>query len=736
MPETIRGTIHRTYHSSPGFSAGVLQADDSRSVRFRGKFCANEGDLVALVGRWRDDPKYGPQFAAESLSYDLPETAEGLVQYLARHPAFVGVGEATARKIVSQAGDALQLDHLIRQDVDELHRQLRIPRKTLISLREAWIAHSAENRVRSYLAGFGLTHHQMETLLVKFGNNVVGVLRSDPYQLIRYVKGYGFKKVDKIARAMGTPKDHPGRIEAGLMYLLDEDISSGHTWTAGAELIDRANELLLLDTLDSQDRIRQAGDRLLKNGHLVADGAAITTPACYDAERHIQKVFHGHGWVEQPLLNVQEHLEGLKAKQAEAYRTALRHRIATISGGAGTGKSFVVARLARTFQEAGYRVALCSPTGKAAKRIEESLHKEGLHLEARTIHRLLEYDGREFHRESLSVPRERHEGTGALSTEPGYDIVLLDECSMVDVPLMAELLRRIDFAKTRLILVGDHNQLPPVGPGNVLRDIIQHQLVPTVILDEVVRQAGVLKANSAAVLAGHIPPTATDDPAWTVIDGFSVAQPIQVHLRDLVLKRIPERLGLNPIDDVQIITPTHIGSLGTKAINLMMQRLLHGDVHGKFAVGDKVIQTANDYDLGVMNGTVGRVADILSKPNGYSIEFDGSGQRNVVEDQVHNVQLAYALTAHKAQGSEFPCVVVLCHRSHYFADRNWLYTAVTRASKYCFLLGDRWGLRHAVTKNHTIQRRTLLSLWASRNTKPESPMFTQTCPRGAPGGVS
>ncbi|MCA9175830.1 MAG: AAA family ATPase [Planctomycetales bacterium] len=717
MPNRISGTVDRTYFTSPKFSAGVLLSDTGDRVRFRGPFCANEGDLVTLVGRWKVDPKYGPQFAADSLSYELPKSPEGLVQYLAKHPAFVGIGEATARKIVAHAASAAHLDRLIRQDIDELHRELRIRKSTLESLREAWIAHSADNEIRSYLASFGLTHHQMETLLQTFGNSVVGVLRADPYQLIRYVKGYGVKKVDKIARAMGTPKDHCGRIEAGLLFIVGDELCSGHTWTAGADLLDKANDLLLLDTLDSRDVIRQAAERLLQERLLVADGNAVTTPWCLETERFIQSVFDLQGWADRPLAGIRLQLTGLKDKQAEAYRAALRYGIVVISGGAGTGKTYVLARLAMSFQDSRLRVALCSPTGKAAKRIEESLRAQGLDLEAKTIHRLLEYDGHEFHRESLSQPCNDDD-----DADPGYDVVIVDEVSMVDVPLMAELLRRIDFTRTRLILVGDHNQLPPVGPGNVLRDVIQHNLVPTVILDEVVRQAGVLKTNSMAVLSGAIAPTAVDDPAWSVVDVFQDPQQIQVYLRELVLRKIPDRLHLDPINDVQIITPTHIGPLGTKAVNQMMQRLLHGEVARKFAVADKVIQTVNDYGLGVMNGTIGRVVEIDPGPGGgYWIDFDGCGVRHIKDEQVLNVQLAYALTAHKAQGSEFPCVVVLCHKSHYFADRNWLYTAVTRAARYCILMGDRWGLRNAVKKNNTIRRRTFLNLWAS-SAEPASPL--------------
>ena len=696
MAEKLNGTVYRTYFTSPRFSAGVLQTDIGDMVRFCGPFCANEGEVVVLEGRWKEDPKYGRQFQVQQVRYELPQTAEGLVQYLARHPAFVGIGEATARKIVAYAASPEQLDRLIRLDLDTLHRQLRVPRGTLESLREAWIANSADNEVRSFLAGFGLTPHQIQTLIDTFGNGVVGVLRSDPYQISQCIKGYGFKKVDKIARAMGTPKDHEGRLEAGLLHVVHDETGSGHTWISAADLVAKANDLLLLDTLDSRKLIAAAGRRLLDRGALIATGKAITTTRFLGAESLIADTFQRHAWEHRPAPVVTTIVLGLKAKQAEAYRLAMRHAITVISGGAGTGKTYLVACLTRAFQAAGLQIALCSPTGKAAKRIEESLQLQGLALEAKTIHRLLEYDGREFHLERLT-----------------HDVVIVDELSMVDVPLMAELLQRIDFATTRLILVGDHNQLPPVGPGNVLRDIIQHQLVPTVVLDEVVRQAGVLKSNSSAILTGRIMPTAADDPAWTVVDTFSEPQQIQVYVRDLVLDRIPKRLGLDPIEDVQILTPTHLGPLGTKAINQMMQRLLHGGVERKFAVGDKVIQMANDYDLGVMNGTIGCVLEFEPGAGGtYLIAFDGVGPRSVTGDQIHNVQLAYALTAHKAQGSEFPCAVVLCHRSHYFADRNWLYTAVTRAAKHCLLVGDRWGLRNAVKKNSTIQRRTLLSLWA------------------------
>ena len=714
MSNRISGTVDRVFFTSAKFSAGALVRDDGDRVRFRGPFCVSEGELVTLTGHWKSDPKYGPQFDAKSVSYDLPETPEGLVQYLAKHPAFTGIGETTARKIVSYVASAEHLDRVIRQDIEELHRALRIPKRTLNSLREAWIANSDENEVRTYLASFGLSHHQMETLLEEFGSSVVGVLRANPYLIIRYIKGYGFKRVDKIARSMGIPKEHPGRLEAALCYLVREEASDGHTWIAHDDLIRKAIDLLLLDSLDSGSIVEAAFQRAVAQEELVVDGDAVALARYVEAERLIYQCFELYGQVVDPIGIEPAYGTGLKQAQFAAYEAAMRHAIVVISGGAGTGKTHTLARLAKTFKEANLRIALCSPTGKAAKRIEESLRALGLDLEAKTIHRLLAYNGREFRRQSLSPPDD--EGTPGIPSGDGFDVIIIDEFSMVDVPLMAELLRRIDLDKTRLIFVGDHNQLPPVGAGNVLRDCIKHKLVPTFILDEVVRQAGVLKVNSMAILSQRVVPTAVGDPAWSVIDSLKEPMQIQVYLRDLVLNRIPDRLGLDPVNDVQIITPTHLGKLGTKAINEMMQYLLHGEADRKFAVGDKVIQTSNDYDLGIMNGTIGIVSGIeIADGTKYIVDFDGDGRRRIQDDQILNLQLAYALTAHKAQGSEFPCVVVLCHKSHFFADRNWLYTAVTRASKYCIVVGDRWGLANAVKKNNVSERRTFLDRWATKN---------------------
>lgn len=710
MPETINGTVERTYFSGATFTAGVLRSEGGDTVRFKGKLFAAEGDHLSATGRWMNDPKYGHQFEIQSVTYELPQTREGLVNYLTKNPAFQGIGQKTAEKIVDALDDGESLDDVLEHSPETLI-DAGVPSHVVRELAESWAGRSEENTVRSYLAGFGLTQHQMDTLLEKFGLSIVSMLKHDPYLLIKHLSGYGFKRVDQIALKMGIAKTHPGRIDAALSYCIYEQINKGHTWVSSQELTDHANDVLVIDSLDSRNLIQEAGKRLIESGDIIADGTAVTTPAMYECEKYIQQVFKDHAWDSDWNPSKDEYADatvGLGADQLEAFRTAWSSRISVISGGAGTGKTFVVSRLTQAFRERGSVVALCAPTGKAAKRIEQLLKEHGVVASASTIHRLLGYNGREFSNEPIPA-----------------DVLIVDEVSMVDVRLMATLLRHLKLNKTRLILVGDHNQLPPVGPGNVLRDIIQHNLVPATVMTKVHRQAGVLKSSSVAVLDGEVRRTAEDQQSrWIVIDRFHDADAIKNYLRDLVIHELPKHCGFDPVKHIQIVTPEHRGTLGTKSINQMMQYILHADqqeISGRFVVGDKVIQTRNDYELGVMNGTIGIVEGIES--DGLYVDFEGIGGIDTLKvnwQQAKEIELAYALTAHKAQGSEFPCAIVLCHKSHFFADRNWLYTAVTRASKTCVLLGDDYGIRRAARHVHNAKRRTLLSLWSERAQREEA----------------
>lgn len=699
MPETISGTVERIYFSSPDFSAGVLDIGPGGRIKFSGKFLAVAGETISLTGVWKDYPKYGRQFSVGSLSYDLPQTKDGLIRYLAKNAAFKGIDEVMATRLVEYADTAERLDNLIRTGMDELHAALRIPLPALQTLREQWIAHAGENKIRAYLSSFELTPHQISTLLERFGENIVGVLKSNPYVLMRHVSGYGVKRVDEIARKTGVPKNHPGRLRAGVIHVATEEIDSGRTWIDARDLVRHANDLLVLDDLDSLEQIKTAGKELIECGDLVAEGAAITLPAIRDDERLIFDTFIA--CMQSPGHNIAadtEQTNGLLLGQRKALELALCSRICVISGAARTGKSVTVSRIAGAFQNHGLKVAVCAPTGKAAKRAEELFRQYGLDLEAKTIHRLLGYNGNTYASETIDA-----------------DVLIGDEVSMVSVDLMAELLRHTDFNRTTLILVGDHNQLPSVGPGSILRDVILHRLAPVEELTEVVRQAGILKTNCNAVLAGRIEPTDPSKHEWLVIDRFKQPEEIQACLRDLIREYIPQFLHYDPLRDVQIISPTHKGLLGTREINRMMQGLHHGSVQGVFTVGDRIVQKANDYGLNIFIGSLGTVTAIDKE--GIHVEFDLEGERLIPQDKTGALQLAYCLTIHSTQGSEAPCVILLLHKSHWHACRQLTYTGVTRARKTLILLGDRWGIRHSVQDQRSAERRTLLSLWANEREK-------------------
>ena len=254
---TLRGVVHRVFHSSPQFSAGLMKTAQGSFVKFRGAFCANVDDEIALLGRFVNDPKFGRQFNVERISYDLPESPEGLIHYLATHKAFTGIGEATARKLVDLAPTAQGLEALLAGDIAALSQQTKIPVGVLENLSSQWQANNRENRLRTFLASFELTEHQMDVLIKASGEAVVGILRSNPYQLTEMIDGFGFKRVDQIARAMGTPKEHPGRIAAAILYALQEQLQNGHTWVSGTELVDAAASLLVLDTLDARELIQR-----------------------------------------------------------------------------------------------------------------------------------------------------------------------------------------------------------------------------------------------------------------------------------------------------------------------------------------------------------------------------------------------------------------------------------------------------------------------------------------------
>jgi exodeoxyribonuclease V alpha subunit len=682
-------------------------------VKFAGKVFLRENDAVRLEGHWVDHPKYGRQFEAEFMGHDLEMDPDGLANFLANHPDVKGVGPVKARLIADAFGRGF--DAAIRASPEAVAAAAKVPVEIALDLQRIWVANSDFNTAMAYLSAFGLTHHQVTTLVGKFGSQVVPILERDPYVLVREISGFGFKRVDKIARKMGVPKDLPSRIRAGLHFCVLDALDDGDCWVEYEDLLDRANTLLVMDTLNSREVIEGHLEALIAEGRLVSqpfERLVVADPEIHRMETELAEVLKTasqrspHAVVEVDQLLSAEGGE-LNPEQRDAVRNALNFSISLMTGGAGSGKTYAVSTIASIAERLELKVLLAAPTGKAAKRLEDVVGHE-----ASTIHRLLGFNGHTYSRDALN-PIEA-------------DILVVDVVSMVDIALAWRLFQAVDRARTAVVLVGDHNQLPPVGPGNFLRDLVRSQAIPTTVLTRIIRQAGVLKENSTAILNGEVRPTSDAlvgaRRPWYVIDKFTDREDVRRMLLLLFEEVLQERLGYDLIRDVQVLTPTHKGPLGTVELNIELQRVLQEKLFGvevptvdaghraRPHPGDKVIQTKNDYELGVMNGAMGIVVNAGSDGS-LVIDFDGRAvEIEAGSDAIGNVQVAYATSIHKVQGSEFPCAVVITHKSHSFMHhRNLLYTAVTRAKESVVIVGDRWGIDNCAAKRQVDRRNTFLS---------------------------
>lgn len=722
---TVKGTIERLFYSTPAFTAGRILTDEGDVVSFAGKVMVREQDPVVFKGTWERHPKFGLQLKVDSFTFDMNMNADGLAHYLGNHPDIKGIGPVRAKRIASLF--AADFDNIIREEPERVAAAAGVPLDAVMNLRTEWMRRSSENAAMVWLAAFELTHHQMSTLIKKYGNSVVAVLQDNPYRIINEIHGFGFKRVDDVALKMGGSKTAPNRLRAGLRQVLVAHLDQGDCWVEHEALIAEADKLLALDTMDSSELVEQALDAALEEDELSLYDAGgrwlIAFPHIRRMEEYLAEVFRTRLTVNHHVANLPDGEEypvsdRLNDGQRVAIRTAYRYNMALWSGGAGSGKSFTVAELTLAYLSKKKSVALCAPTGKAVKRMEESLRKalderagdvklEG-RLEAATLHRLLGYDGTGFAEEKLQ-----------------FDVVIIDEVSMVDVALAYHFFKAVDFSKTVVVMVGDHNQLPPVGPGNVLRDLIDRQPIPTVILDQVVRQAGVLKENCLAILRGEVrkdaPCPSPNEMPWILRNRFREQRDVQAYIVEMFEQKLTEILGFDLLRDVQVLSPQHKGDVGVSELNVSLQRVVQRKLWGvdvqppaphrrpRLLLHDRVIQTRNNYEIGVMNGSIGIVVDV-GRANEFAVRFDDRVVAYPAK-AAGELELAYCLTVHKSQGSEFPCVIVVMHKAHSFmAHRNLLYTAVTRARKTAIIVGDHWGITNAAQTQQTEKRKTFLSV--------------------------
>ena len=663
------------------------------------------GEWVTAQGSWERDRDHGIQLKAHKLKTPPPTSREGIEKYLGSG-MIKGIGPVYATKLVKKFGE--NVFDIIENQSKRLQEVEGIGRERRQRIKDAWAEQKVVRDIMLFLHAHGLGTNRAVRIYKSYGAEAIELIRSDPYRLARDIHGIGFHSADNVAEKLGLEADSLLRARAALEHLLDHATTEGHCALPQRDLLEGATRLLEVD----EAVVAEAFERHLKDGKILAERIEgeemIFLPLLRDAEERIARQLRSLAdtGTPEPAIDVEKAIpwvEGktgrkLSSSQHEALRTALRSRAVVITGGPGVGKTTLVQSLLKILTAKKLKCILAAPTGRAAQRLAEATG-----LEASTLHRLLEFQpGRGGFQRNASNPLEG-------------DVVVIDEVSMVDVPLMSRLLDAIP-RKARLILVGDADQLPSVGPGLVLGDIIRSGMMPVVHLREIFRQAGDSRIISGAhaINRGEIPDIieAPKDSDFVFIDREDPEE-CAATLVSMVRDRLPKHLGIDPIEEIQILSPMHRGSLGIKELNARLQGSLNPrseyrdefQAYGNlFRVGDKVIQTSNNYDKEVFNGDIGRIRSMDKEERQVIVRF---GQREVIYEfgELDELELAYAITIHKSQGSEFPVVVIpLAMQQYLLLQRNLLYTGVTRGKRMVVLIGQKKALGMAVRNESTRHR--------------------------------
>lgn len=707
--DSISGTVARVtfYNEENGYSVIKLQPDEAALsqdseglVTVTGNLPeVSPGEYLSLKGEWQQHPKFGLQFNAQQLEQSRPVTLEGLRRYLGSG-MLKGVGPAIAERIVERFG--LETIDVIENNPQRLRQVPDIGPKRLKQIVDAWETQKQVRAVMIFLHGHGVSSNLAIKIHKQYGDDAMRVVEQDPYQLARDIYGVGFKTADKIAQSLGLPSDHPTRLEAGLVHILNEMVGDGHVFGPRDQVLQSAGELLgaprpLIDA--AIGRLAEQGLVVVEKREAAED--AIYPEALYRAEvgaadqlRALVEAQDG-ALGELPALELLGLESELSQEQLSAVQTALTNPVSILTGGPGTGKTTAVKALIAAVEAGGKQYALASPTGRAAKRLSQASDRP-----ASTIHRLLGYSPAEGYKHNEDSPLP-------------LDLLVVDEASMLDLQLAHALLRALKPG-THLLLVGDVDQLPSVGAGDVLREIIASGIAPLTRLSVIFRQAegSDIIANAHLINQGEQPEANKPDGDF-FIDTSDDAEEAARKVIELVTERIPKRFGLDPVQDVQVLAPMYRGPAGVTALNEALQAALNPANALKaerrffgsdYRVGDKLMQIRNDYDKGVFNGDIGVLKEIDADTDTLVVEIDG---RRVEYDfsEADQLVLAYAVTVHKAQGSEFPCIVLPVLTQHYvMLQRNLLYTAITRAEKLCVLVGNKRAIAIAVKNNKVAQR--------------------------------
>ena len=663
------------------------------------------GEWVTAQGTWERDRDHGVQLKAHTLKTQPPTSLEGIEKYLGSG-MIKGIGPVYATKLVKKFGE--KVFDIIENQSKRLQEVDGIGRERCQRIKDAWAEQKVVRDIMLFLHAHGLGTNRAVRIYKSYGAEAIELIRADPYRLARDIHGIGFQSADSVAEKLGLEADSLLRARAAIDHLLDQATTEGHCALPRRDLLEGAARLLEVD----ESVVGEAFERHLKDARILSEKIAgeemIFMPLLRDAEeriaRHLRRLAEAKE--PEPAIDAEKAIPWVERKtgrqlspsQHDALRIAIRSRAVVITGGPGVGKTTLLQSLLKILTAKKLKCILAAPTGRAAQRLAEATG-----LEASTLHRLLEFQ-----------PARGGFQRNASNALEG-DVVVVDEVSMVDVPLMSRLLDALP-RKVRLILVGDADQLPSVGPGLVLGDIIRSGMIPVVHLQEIFRQAGDSRIVSGAhaINRGEVPDIieAPKDSDFLFVDRED-AEECAATLVSLARDRLPKHLGVDPIGEIQVLSPMHRGSLGIKELNLRLQAALNpqngyrDECHAfgnLFRVGDKVIQTSNNYDKEVFNGDIGRIRSLDKEEKQALIRF---GKREIVYEfgELEELELAYAITIHKSQGSEFPVVVIpLAMQQYLLLQRNLLYTGVTRGKRMVVLVGQKKALGMAVRNESTRHR--------------------------------
>jgi exodeoxyribonuclease V alpha subunit len=715
MP-TIYGLIERItyYNKENNFIVAKLQEKGKRELTtIVGNLSGiNPGESLKLTGRWVHNKKFGEQFQVENCEITVPATVHGIKKYLGSG-LIKGIGPIMAERIVKK----FTLDTLdtIEKTPERLSEVDGIGPKRIAMIIKAWAEQKEIKEIMIFLQGHGVSSAYSAKIYKQYRERSIEVVKENPYRLAHDIHGIGFIIADKIAQNIGIDPNSLIRAKAGVIYVLNELTEEGHVYYPERDLVRKANEILKVD----QDVITKAISELsnereifiedINNGdglkavylapfYIAETGIALRLRKLKESSSNIRPINPEKAieWVQQKL-NIE-----LAQKQKEAVILAASSKVLIITGGPGTGKTTIITAVLRIFQQLKLRIFLAAPTGRAAKRMYEATG-----CEAKTIHRLLEYSPQKG-----GFKKDQDDPLEA-------DLVIIDETSMVDTLLMYHLLKAIP-SHAHLILVGDVDQLPSVGPGNVLRDIIESGIFTVVRLTEIFRQAqeSMIVVNAHKVNNGEFPILKEIDRKDTTDFYFIQEEDPEKILENVITlcaDRISQRFGFHRVRDIQVLTPMHKGIIGVSNLNIELQKSLNpnqqGIAHGSrmFRLGDKVMQTVNNYDKEVFNGDIGWVSKIDQEDKEITIDFDSRPITYEYSD-LDEVVLAYAISVHKSQGSEYPVVIMPVTTQHYLLlQRNLIYTGITRAKKLVVLIGTKKALAIAIKNNKPQLRYTYLS---------------------------